>query len=213
MIKNKDTAKKTAELLLQIKAIKLNPNKPFTWASGWKSPIYCDNRLTLSYPSVRVFLKEEIAKIVELQYGKPDIIAGVATGAIAMGVLVAQQLGVPFVYVRPEPKKHGRQNQVEGHLEKGQNVVVIEDLISTGNSSLQAVEALKDAGAVIKGMVAIFTYGFDVAAKNFKDKNINLVTLSNYQYLLEQALDSNYINENELVTLKEWSANPSEWKQ
>ncbi len=213
MIMNKDTAKKTAELLLQIKAIKLSPNKPFTWASGWKSPIYCDNRLTLSYPSVRVYLKEEIAKIVELQYGKPDIIAGVATGAIAMGVLVAQQLGVPFVYVRPEPKKHGRQNQVEGHLEKGQNVVVIEDLISTGNSSLQAVEALKDAGAVIKGMVAIFTYGFDVATKNFKDKNINLVTLSNYQYLLEQALDSNYINENELVTLKEWSANPSDWKQ
>lgn len=213
MIMNKDTAKKTAELLLQIKAIKLNPNKPFTWASGWKSPIYCDNRLTLSYPPVRVYLKEEIAKIVELQFGKPDIIAGVATGAIAMGVLVAQQLGVPFVYVRPEPKKHGRQNQVEGHLEKGQNVVVIEDLISTGNSSLQAVEALKDAGAVVKGMVAIFTYGFDVATKNFKDKNINLVTLSNYQYLLEQALDSNYINENELVALKEWSSNPSDWKQ
>lgn len=209
---NKDTAKKTAELLLQIKAIKLNPNKPFTWASGWKSPIYCDNRLTLSYPSVRIFLKEEISKIVELQYGKPDVIAGVATGAIAMGVLVAQQLGVPFIYVRPEPKKHGRQNQIEGHLEKGQNVVVIEDLISTGNSSLQAVETLKEAGAVIKGMVAIFTYGFDVATKNFTDKNINLVTLSNYQYLLEQALDSNYINENELVTLKEWSAKPSEWK-
>ena len=213
MIMNKDTAKKTAELLLQIKAIKLNPNKPFTWASGWKSPIYCDNRLTLSYPSVRVFLKEEISKIVELQYGKPDVIAGVATGAIAMGVLVAQQLGVPFIYVRPEPKKHGRQNQIEGHLEKGQNVVVIEDLISTGNSSLQAVETLKEAGAVIKGMVAIFTYGFDVATKNFTDKNINLVTLSNYQYLLEQALDSNYINENELVTLKEWSANTSEWNQ
>ena len=212
MIMNKDTAKKTAELLLQIKAIKLNPNKPFTWASGWKSPIYCDNRLTLSYPSVRIFLKEEISKIVELQYGKPDVIAGVATGAIAMGVLVAQQLGVPFIYVRPEPKKHGRQNQIEGHLEKGQNVVVIEDLISTGNSSLQAVETLKEAGAVIKGMVAIFTYGFYVATKNFTDKNINLVTLSNYQYLLEQALDSNYINENELVTLKEWSAKPSEWK-
>jgi orotate phosphoribosyltransferase len=213
MIMNKDTAKKTAELLLQIKAIKLNPRNPFTWASGWKSPIYCDNRLTLSYPSVRVFLKEEIARIVELQYGKPDVIAGVATGAIAMGVLVAQQLGVPFVYVRPEPKKHGRQNQIEGHLEKGQNVVVIEDLISTGNSSLQAVEALKDTGAVIKGMVAIFTYGFDVATKNFKDKNVNLVTLSNYQYLLEQALDSNYINESELVTLKEWSTNPGEWQQ
>jgi len=210
---NKDTAKKTAELLLQIKAIKLNPSKPFIWASGWKSPIYCDNRLTLSYPSVRVYLKEEITKIVELQYGKPDVIAGVATGAIAIGVLVAQQLGVPFVYVRPEPKKHGRQNQIEGHLEKGQNVVVIEDLISTGNSSLLAVEALKDAGAVIKGMVAIFTYGFDVATKNFEDKNVHLVTLSNYQFLLEQALDSNYINESELVTLKEWSANPSDWNQ
>jgi len=127
--------------------------------------------------------------------------------------LVAQQLGVPFVYVRPEPKKHGRQNQIEGHLEKGQNVVVIEDLISTGNSSLLAVEALKDAGAVIKGMVAIFTYGFDVATKNFEDKNVHLVTLSNYQFLLEQALDSNYINESELVTLKEWSANPSDWNQ
>ncbi|NCT09981.1 MAG: orotate phosphoribosyltransferase [Flavobacteriia bacterium] len=213
MIMNKDTAKKTAELLLQIKAIKLNPSKPFIWASGWKSPIYCDNRLTLSYPSVRVYLKEEITKIVELQYGKPDVIAGVATGAIAIGVLVAQQLGVPFVYVRPEPKKHGRQNQIEGHLEKGQNVVVIEDLISTGNSSLLAVEALKDAGAVIKGMVAIFTYGFDVATKNFEDKNVHLVTLSNYQFLLEQALDSNYINESELVTLKEWSANPSDWNQ
>jgi orotate phosphoribosyltransferase len=213
MIMNKDTAKKTAELLLQIKAIKLSPNKPFTWASGWKSPIYCDNRLTLSYPSVRVYLKEEIAKIVELKYGKPDVIAGVATGAIAMGVLVAQQLGVPFVYVRPEPKKHGRQNQVEGHLEKGQNVVVVEDLISTGNSSLQAVEALKDAGAVIKGMVAIFTYGFDVATQNFTDKNINLVTLSNYQHLLDQALDSNYITEKELVTLHEWRQNPSSWKQ
>lgn len=213
MIINKDTAKKTAELLLQIKAIKLNPNKPFTWASGWKSPIYCDNRLTLSYPAVRVYIKEEIAKIVELQYGKPDAIAGVATGAIAMGVLVAQQLGVPFVYVRPEPKKHGRQNKIEGHLEKGQNVVVIEDLISTGNSSLQAVEALKDAGAVIKGMVAIFTYGFEVATKNFKEKNISLTTLSNYQNLLDQALDSNYITEKELVTLQEWRLNPSEWKQ
>lgn len=213
MIMNKDTAKKTAELLLQIKAIKLSPNKPFTWASGWKSPIYCDNRLTLSYPSVRVYLKEEIAKIVELQYGKPDVIAGVATGAIAMGVLVAQQLGVPFIYVRPEPKKHGRQNQIEGHLEKGQNVVVIEDLISTGNSSLNAVETLKNAGAVVKGMVAIFSYGFDVAIQNFKDKNVALVTLSNYQILLDQALDSSYITEKELVTLQEWRLNPGDWKQ
>lgn len=213
MVKNKDTSKKTAELLLQIKAIKLNPNEPFQWASGWKSPIYCDNRITLSYPSVRVFLKEEIAKITELEYGKPDVIAGVATGAIAIGILVAQELGVPFVYVRPEPKSHGRKNQIEGHLERGQNVVVIEDLISTGNSSLNAVAALKEAGAVVKGMVAIFSYGFDVATKNFKEKNISLKTLSNYEDLLEQALDSNYISEKELLTLQEWRANPSEWRQ
>lgn len=213
MILNKDTAKKTAELLLQIKAIKLSPLAPFTWASGWKSPIYCDNRITLSFPAVRVFLKEEIAKIVELEYGKPDVIAGVATGAIAVGVLVAQELGVPFVYVRPEPKKHGRKNLIEGHLERGQNVVVIEDLISTGNSSLQAVDALKEHGAVVKGMVAIFSYGFDVATTNFKEKNVNLKTLSNYENLLVQALDSNYITEKELTTLKEWRANPSEWNQ
>lgn len=213
MILNKDTAKKTAELLLQVKAIKLNPNDPFNWASGWKSPIYCDNRVTLSYPPVRVFLKEEIAKIVEKQYGKPDVIAGVATGAIAIGVLVAQELGVPFVYVRPEAKKHGRKNQIEGHLDSGQNVVVIEDLISTGNSSLNAVDALKEAGAVVKGMVAIFSYGFEVATENFKKKNINLVTLSNYESLLEQALDSSYISEKELITLHEWRREPNTWKQ
>jgi len=213
MILNKDTAKKTAELLLQIKAIKLSPNDPFNWASGWKSPIYCDNRITLSYPPVRVFLKEEIARIVELEYGKPDVIAGVATGAIAIGVLVAQQLGVPFIYVRPEPKKHGRKNQIEGHLESGQNVVVIEDLISTGNSSLNAVAALKEAGAVVKGMVAIFSYGFEVASKNFEEKNVSLTTLSNYENLLEQALDSNYITDKELITLDDWRKNPSEWKQ
>jgi orotate phosphoribosyltransferase len=213
MILNKDTAKKTAEHLLQIKAIKLNPNEPFNWASGWKSPIYCDNRITLSYMSVRVFLKQEIAKIVELEYGKPDVIAGVATGAIAIGVLVAQELGVPFVYVRPEPKKHGRKNQIEGYLESGQNVVVIEDLISTGNSSLNAVDALKEAGAVVKGMVAIFSYGFEVADKNFEEKNVRLATVSNYDSLLEQALDSSYINEEELITLNDWRKNPSEWKQ
>ena len=213
MILNKDTAKKTAELLLKVKAIKLNPSDPFQWASGWKSPIYCDNRVTLSYPPVRIFLKEEIAKIVEKEYGKPDVIAGVATGAIAIGILVAQELGVPFIYVRPEPKKHGRKNQIEGHLESGQNVVVIEDLISTGTSSLNAVAALKEAGAVVKGMVAIFTYGFDVATENFKDKNIDLVTLSNYDNLLEQALESSYISEKELSTLHEWRREPSTWKQ
>jgi len=213
MILNKDIAKKTAELLLQMKAIKLSPSEPFTWASGWKSPIYCDNRITLSYPAVRVFLKEEIAKIVEQQHGMPDVIAGVATGAIAVGVLVAQELGVPFIYVRPEPKKHGRKNQIEGYLEPGQNVVVIEDLISTGKSSLNAVEALKEAGAVVKGMVAIFSYGFDIASANFEDKNIGLTTLSNYENLLEQALDSNYISDKELLTLTDWRRSPSEWKQ
>ncbi|MEQ6124694.1 orotate phosphoribosyltransferase [Pseudotenacibaculum sp. MALMAid0570] len=213
MILHKDTAKKTAELLLQIKAIKLSPSDPFTWASGWKSPIYCDNRVTLSFPSVRVFLKEEIAKIVEQQYGKPDVIAGVATGAIAIGVLVAQELGVPFVYVRPEPKKHGRKNQIEGYLESGQNVVVIEDLISTGKSSLNAVEALKEEGAVVKGMVAIFSYEFDVAADNFEKGNVNLTTLSNYTHLLEQAMDSKYISDQELETLQKWREDPGNWNQ
>lgn len=213
MILNKDTAKKTAEFLLQIKAIKLNTTEPFNWASGWKSPIYCDNRITLSFPAVRNFLKEEIAKLVEEKHGKPDVIAGVATGAIAIGVLVAQELGVPFVYVRPEAKKHGRKNQIEGHIEKGQNVVVIEDLISTGKSSLQAVEALKEADVNIKGMVAIFTYGFDIAATNFKEKNIELTTLSSYEYLLEQALDNKYISEKELNTLQAWRSNPNEWNQ
>lgn len=213
MILNKDTAKKTAELLLQIKAIKLNPSEPFTWASGWKSPIYCDNRITLSYPPVRNFLKEKIAKLVEEKYGKPDVIAGVATGAIAIGVLVAQELGVPFVYVRPEPKKHGRKNQIEGFLESGQNIVVIEDLISTGKSSLNAIKALKEANATVKGMVAIFSYGFSIAKETFDENNIDFTTLSNYENLLEQALDSNYINQKELQTLESWRLNPSEWEQ
>ncbi|CAA0143559.1 orotate phosphoribosyltransferase [Tenacibaculum maritimum] len=210
---NKDTAKKTAELLLQIKAIKLSPNAPFTWASGWKSPIYCDNRVTLSYPPVRNFLKEQIAKLVEDKYGKPDVIAGVATGAIAIGILVAQELGVPFVYVRPEPKKHGRKNQIEGHLESGQNVVVIEDLISTGKSSLNAVKALKESKATVKGMVAIFSYGFEVANQNFEQDHISLTTLSNYEYLLEQALDNKYITSEELRTLEDWRLSPSTWNQ
>ncbi|MFT4576034.1 MAG: orotate phosphoribosyltransferase [Polaribacter sp.] len=213
MILNKDTAKKTAEFLLQIKAIKLSPSEPFNWASGWKSPIYCDNRITLSFPAIRNYLKEELAKLVIDKHGKPDVIAGVATGAIAIGVLVAQELGVPFVYVRPEAKKHGRKNQIEGHIEKGQNVVVIEDLISTGKSSLQAVEALKEADVNIKGMVAIFTYGFDIAFNNFKESNVELTTLSSYEYLLEQALDSKYISEKELITLQDWKSNPSKWKQ
>nr|WP_322626400.1 orotate phosphoribosyltransferase [uncultured Flavobacterium sp.] len=213
MIINTDTAKKTAELLLQINAIKLNPKNPFTWASGWKSPIYCDNRITLSFPPIRNYLRQEFAKHIENEYGKPDVIAGVATGAIGIGILVAEYMGLPFVYVRPEPKKHGRQNQVEGFIQKGQNVVVIEDLISTGKSSLLAVEALREAGLNVKGMVAIFTYGFDVAVQNFKDAKVNLNTLGDYNSLLELAVTKNYITEEEQETLKEWRTSPDTWGQ
>ena len=211
MIFDKNIAKKTAELLLQINAIKLNPNKPFTWASGWKSPIYCDNRLVLSYPAIRNFIKHELAKNIEKIYGKPDVIAGVATGAIGIGALVADYMGLPFVYVRPEAKKHGRQNQIEGKLEKGQNVVVVEDLISTGKSSLNAVNALKEKSVNVKGMVAIFTYGFEISETNFLKNNIELRTLGNYNYLLEQASNTGFINELQLKTLSNWNKNPSEW--
>ena len=213
MVLSKDTAKKTAELLLQINAIKLNPENPFSWASGWKSPIYCDNRIILSYPPIRNFVREEIAKQVEKLYGKPDVIAGVATGAIGIGMLVADYLGLPFIYVRPEAKSHGRQNQIEGALEANKTVVVIEDLISTGKSSLNAVNALQDAGAKIKGMVAIFTYGFDVANENFKQHNLELHTLSDYEHLIEQASETNYIKEEQFKTLLEWKKNPSKWQQ
>ena len=213
MISDKNTAKKTAELLLSIKAIKLQPDQPFTWASGWNSPIYCDNRITLSYVPIRNYIRENLARIIEEKHGKPDVIAGVATGAIAIGVLVAQELGIPFVYVRPEPKKHGRKNQIEGFLDKGQNVVVVEDLISTGKSSLNAAKALKDADAVIKGMVAIFDYGFNNAAQNFKEENLELTTLSDYESLIEQAMENNYISEKDFETLIEWRVNPSEWKK
>jgi len=211
MIFDKNIAKKTAELLLQIKAIKLNPENPFTWASGWNSPIYCDNRITLSYVAIRNYLRQNLAKIVEEKYGKPDVIAGVATGAIAIGVLVAEELGVPFVYVRPEPKKHGRQNQIEGYIEKGQNVVIIEDLISTGKSSLNAVKALNELDVKVKGMVAIFSYGFEFAAKNFKDANVELTTMSDYNHLLEQAIETNYIAQKDLKTLENWRINPDKW--
>lgn len=211
MIFNKDTAKKTAEVLLQVNAIKLSPKEPFTWASGWKSPIYCDNRIILSFPAIRNYVRETMAKQIEKQYGKPDAIAGVATGAIGIGMLVAEYLGLPFIYVRPDAKGHGRKNQIEGFIEKGQNVVVVEDLISTGKSSLNAVTALKNAGINVKGMIAIFTYGFEVATKNFENENLMLQTLSNYESLLEQALDTNYITEKQLKTLAEWNSNPSEW--
>jgi len=213
MIFNDTTAAETAENLLQIKAIKLSPKKPFTWASGWKSPIYCDNRITLSHVHIRNFLRANLAKAVEDKYGMPDAIAGVATGAIAIGVLVAQELGLPFIYVRPEAKKHGRQNQIEGQISPGQNVVVIEDLISTGKSSLAAVEALRSEGVGVKGMVAIFSYGFSFAAENFKLADVELTTLSDYSHLLKQANKTNYIIEQDLATLEQWRANPSTWCQ
>lgn len=213
MIFNKDTAEKTAELLLQINAIKLNSESPFTWASGWKSPIYCDNRVILSFPAVRNFVKEAFAKQIEKKFGKPNVIAGVATGAIGIGILVAECMGLPFVYVRPEPKKHGRQNQIEGFLQKGQSVVVVEDLISTGGSSLQAIEALKNAGATIKGMAAIFSYGFDVSVNRFRESNLEVFTLSNYDTLLKEAVAKKYISVEELSSLEDWRKNPADWKK
>ncbi len=211
MIFNKETARKTAEVLLQINAIKLQPEEPFTWASGWKSPIYCDNRIVLSYPLIRNYIRETMANHIEAKYGKPDAIAGVATGAIGIGALVAEYLNLPFIYVRPEAKKHGRQNQIEGYIEKGQSVVVVEDLISTGTSSLNAVNALRNAEVTVKGMVAIFSYGFDVAAKNFTTANVELHTLSNYESLLEQAKDTNYITQKQQDILADWNSNPSQW--
>lgn len=213
MILNKDTAQKTAELLLQINAIKLQLQDPFTWASGWKSPIYCDNRITLSYPTIRNYLRENLAKQIEEIYGKPDVIVGVATGAIGIGALVADALNLPFCYVRPEAKKHGRQNKIEGHIEKGQNAIIVEDLISTGKSSLLAVEALKEANVNVKGMVAIFTYGFAIAEENFKNANVTLNTLSNYENLLLLAEKSKYITSSDAKTLSDWRINPSEWGQ
>jgi orotate phosphoribosyltransferase len=211
MILNKETAKKTAELLLQIKAIKLEPQEPFTWASGWKSPIYCDNRIILSYPVMRNYIREQFARQIEEKYGKPDVIAAVATGAIGIGMLVAEYLSLPFIYVRPEAKGHGRKNQIEGNLEEGQTVVVVEDLISTGNSSLNAVKALKEAGAQVKGMFAIFTYGFDVSTTNFTEANVELHTLSDYENLIETAQHTNYINTEEAGILRKWREQPDNW--
>lgn len=204
-------AKQTAKHLLEINAIKLQPKDPFTWASGWKSPIYCDNRVVLSFPEKRNFIAQTMANHITNTYTKPDVIAGVATGAIGIGILVAEILGLPFVYVRPEPKKHGRQNQIEGHIEKGSSVVVIEDLISTGKSSLNAVKALKQAQIDVQGMVAIFSYGFDIASSNFESENIKLHTLSNYQSLLEQALDTNYISADDQDILGRWNIDPGNW--
>lgn len=213
MVLDKDTAKKTAELLLQINAIKLSSENPFTWASGWKAPIYCDNRLILSFPAIRNYIREHMVKQVESIFGKPDIIAGVATGAIGIGILVAEQLGLPFVYVRPEPKKHGRQNQVEGFLGQGKNVVVIEDLISTGKSSLQAVRALQEEDMTVKGILAVFSYDLPESKALFKEAKMEVYSLSDYNFLLEQAIESSYISQSELETLQTWRKNPPDWKK
>jgi orotate phosphoribosyltransferase len=202
---------KVAEFLLQIKAVKLTPSTPITWASGWKSPIYCDNRKTLSYPQIRTFIRQQFIEVISEQFGKPDVIAGVATGGIAIGALIAQDLGIPFVYVRSEAKAHGLTNQIEGVLEKGQSVVVIEDLISTGNSSLTAVKALREAGALVKGMAAIFTYDFEIAKNNFKSADCKLTTLTNYDSLLLQALNTNFIKEEDIEALKKWRKSPETW--
>ena len=206
-----ETSTALASFLLQIKAIKLNPANPFTWASGLKSPIYCDNRVTLSYPQVRTFIREGFVKMCLDKYGKPDVIAGVATGGIPQGALVAQELGVPFVYVRSEKKSHGLNNQVEGVINSGQSVVIIEDLVSTGKSSLLAVEALREKGADIKGMLAIFTYGMEKATENFKNNNCLLSTLTNYDALIQKAVEENYIRKEDLESLLEWKKDPQAW--
>jgi orotate phosphoribosyltransferase len=206
-----DTAKKTAEYLLQIKAIKLQPAKPFTWASGWKSPIYCDNRMTLSFPEVRGFIRDAFAERVRKLYPEAGLIAGVATGAIAHGALVADRLELPFVYGRSGAKEHGLGNQIEGHFERGQRVVVIEDLISTGGSSLGAVRVLREAGCEVLGMIAIFTYGFGKATDAFTAEGCRLDTLSNYGVLVDMAAASGYITEGDVDTLKVWRTAPAEW--
>ena len=200
-----------AEKLLKIKAVKLQPSVPFTWASGWKSPIYCDNRKTLSYPDLRNFIKIEITRLIRENFAEADAIAGVATGAIAQGAMVAEELGLPFVYVRSSPKDHGLENLIEGDLRPNQKVVVIEDLISTGGSSLKAVEAIRNDGCEVVGMVAIFTYDFPLAQEKFKKANVELITLSNYQAILNVALDSGYISEGEMKILQEWRKAPEKW--
>ena len=208
-----NSAHKVAEFLLQIKAILLRPDEPFHWSSGWNSPIYCDNRKTLSYPRIRTFIRQEIVKTIDESFGRPDLIAGVATGGIPQAALVAQEFGLPLVYVRPTPKGHGTQGQIEGVVESGQSVIVIEDLVSTGKSSLAAVDALREAGCIVKGMVAIFSYGFTEAKQNFLVHKCPLVTLTDFDSMLEKAIETNYISEADIESLREWNQNPSTWRQ
>lgn len=206
-------AEQVARFLLEVKAVRLRPEEPFTWSSGWKSPIYCDNRVTLSYPELRSYIRTELANAIQNEFPGATAIAGVATAGIAQGALVADALNLPFLYVRPEPKKHGMGNQIEGRLDAGQRVVVIEDLISTGGSSLKVVDVLRQAGAEVLGMAAIFTYGFPVAAQNFADKAVRLVCLSDYEILVEEARKLDYIAPEAMSSLAAWRQNPSEWNQ
>ena len=211
MIYKKETANKIALYLLEIKAIKLNPNNPFTWASGLKSPIYCDNRIALSYPAKRTYIKEQLVDAIRNHFNDVDVIAGVATAGIPQGALVAEELGLPFIYIRSSAKAHGMTNKIEGKLEKGQKVVVIEDLVSTGKSSLLAVDAIRDTGSIVAGMVAIFTYGLDIAEKNFEDKNCQLIALSDYNTMIGKAVSDNYVTSEDEKSLLEWSKDPKKW--
>jgi len=204
-------ANKIAEILLEAGAVKLSPANPFTWSSGWKSPIYCDNRVVLSFPAYRKFIKESLAQLVKNQYPTADLIAGVATAGIPQGALVADELNLPFAYVRPKPKDHGMGNQIEGKIEKGQKVVIVEDLISTGGSSLKAAEALRNEGIEVLGMIAIFTYGFSVADENFKNAGLPLFCLSNYETLLPVAVEKSYITSSQVESLAEWRKSPGTW--
>ncbi|MBL7875257.1 MAG: orotate phosphoribosyltransferase [Cyclobacteriaceae bacterium] len=207
-----DTAGPIAARLLQIGAIKLNYKQPFTWSSGWKSPIYCDNRLALSYPEIRTYIKENLAQAIRHNFPEVECIAGVATAGIPQGAMVADFMGLPFVYVRPKPKEHGMGNLIEGKIEKGKKVVLIEDLISTGGSSLKAAQAMKEAGCNVIGMVAIFTYGFETATKNFSEAGVPLVCLSDFNHMLEEAIEQKYLDRDQLVYVKSWRLDPANWK-
>ncbi|MCB0495208.1 MAG: orotate phosphoribosyltransferase [Cyclobacteriaceae bacterium] len=209
---NKSVAHRVAAHLLEIEAIKLSVKKPFTWASGWKSPIYCDNRLSLSYPKIRTFIKERLADVIKNEFEGVEAIAGVATAGIPQGALVAEVLGLPFIYVRSKPKEHGMTNMIEGKVSKKQKVVMVEDLISTGGSSIKAAKAVQEAGMKVLGMAAIFTYGFEVAKENFAKEEIKVVTLSDYASMLEEATALKYISEKELISLKAWRVDPENWK-
>ena len=211
MISDIEISKQVAKTLLQINAIILEAENPFTWASGWKSPIYCDNRKILSFPESRTFIRQSLANVIQKQYGSSNLIAGVATGAIAHGALVAEEMGLPFIYVRSAKKGHGKQNMIEGAYTSGQSVIVIEDLISSGKSSLEAVETLREEGLNVKGLISIFTYGFNAATENFKKADCEFISLCNYSTLLQEAVKQEYINESDVEILEKWRENPSKW--